>query len=716
MLKIAPEDVTTVPGISIYEDDELPWVFYAISSQPTFRLDAHGNPVVKMVKYTLPLDRPDGKKGGALLAFDVQFALSPEQTAAVIAAKQKVLDTMYGGVSVPKVVVGQPTWIKGTASLNLSKDGVLVESVMNPAHPSLYGQNVTPFFVELTPEGASVFEAAMSGAGGFVQVCYELTAAVGCLVQATATYDASKTYEFKQHYISGKHWDGDDTQVNEITEAWRQTNAVDIRPEFPIGTPDDLKTQVTGQLFKFIDQMIAGRPLAEIPPADRSTGDQDIDRVVNISETQNFTYTFHEHQAIDWSFNPQGTLPNVATIPGKKWSDYVIEVNPENDPFYKSIDVAVRVDIDFEKLPVHSVDVTVDYGTNTGNTFHFENATDVGHFRAYTSDNNGSKDYKYSYRVNYTGEARTLEAHDLDGHGNDLTVTVGDTGIFNVDVTGAAINFDQITAAEVSLHYTDPDNGVAFDEVVVINKDKSEVTYQNVVFTPEVKSFTYAVNYITADGKHYKMSPRTARPGQLYINGPFTNTQTINMQVHSPIIASVFLDLTYVDEDNDFTAQKSLSINAKEKPWETWSFPVIDIKSGTVTYSGSITYADGTTEDIGATTLPPGERLIKIGSDDKLIDLVPVTALVDWTQVKLIKIDAEYVDEANNVDESYSWIVRQSDTPATYQQHLADPHRDTFTWTATLYLATTPPTQQIIPNQVGKGGGFVVDPALAKPN
>lgn len=715
MLKIAPEDVTTVPGVSIYEDDELPWVFYAISSQPAFRLDEHGNPVVKMVKYTLPLDRPDGRKGGALLAFDVQFALSPEQTAAIVAAKQKVLDTMYGGVDVPKVVIGQPTWTKGTASINLSKDGVLVESVMNPAHPSLYGQNITPFFVELTPEGASVFEAAMSGQGGFVQVCYELTAAVGCLVHATATYDASKTYDFKQHFISGKHWDGDDTQVNEITEAWRQTNAVDIQPEFPIGTPEDLKTQVTGQLFKFIDQMIAGRPLADIPPADRSTGDQDIERIVNISETQNFTYTFHEHQAIDWSFNPQGTLPNVDTIPGKKWSDYVIEVNPAADPFYKSIDVAVRVDIDFEKLPVHSVDVTIDYGTNTGNSYHFEKAEDIGHFRAYTSDNNGSKDYKYSYKVNYKGEARTLEMRDLDGHADELTVTVGDTGIFNVDVTGAAINFDQISAAEVTLHYADTDNDVKFDEVVVIKKDKSEANYQNVVFTPELKPFTYDVNYITADGKHYSKLGRTGLPGQLYVNGPFTDTQTINMQVHSALISTVFLDLTYLDEGNDFTAQKSLSINAAVKPWETWSFPVVDIKAGAVTYSGLITYTDGTTEDIGTKTLPAGERSIKIGSDDKLIDIVPVTALIDWGQVKLLQVDADYVDEANNIDESYSWILRQSDTPLTHQQHLADPHKDTFTWTARLYMANGQPNQDIT-TQVGKGGGFVVDPALAKSN
>jgi hypothetical protein len=717
MLKISPEDVATVPGVSIYGDDELPWVFYAISSQPTFRMDEHNKPVFRFIKYRLPLNRADGKKGGALVAFDVQFAISNTQRDAIIEAKQQEVNAMFADGSPPTVQIAQPVWTKGTASINLTKDGVLVESVMNPAHPSLYGQNVTPFFLELTPEGASIFEAALQGQGGFVQVCYELTAAVGCLVNASASFDASKCYDFTQHYISGKHWDGDDTQRNEITEAWHNSESVVINADFPIGTPDALKTEVTGHLYKFIDTMIAGKPLEDIPPADRSTGDQDIERVINISETQSFSYAFHEHQAIDWSFNPQGTLPNITTIPGVQWSDYAMEVDPANDPFFKSIDVAVRVDADWDKLPIHSVDVTIDYGSNTGNSFHFEKADDVGHFRAYTSDNNGSKKYTYSYKVNYKGEGRTLDRGPIESESQELTIAIGDLGIFQADVKASgAIDFAKIPAVEVKLHYEDPGSGVpAFDEVIVLDKDHGEVAYQNVVFTPDIKPFTYQVKYITADGPQYSAGPHTALPGQLFIDGPFTNTETINVHVLSnfdTLIDTVFLDLNYADTRNNYTLQESVAIT-KDRPFATWPFPVVDIAVGQVSYSGTIKYRDGASEDIPATTLPAGQRTIKIGSDDKFLTLVPVTDLVDWAQVKLVKVDAHYADEANHIDESYSWILRSGDQPASHQQHLADPHVGTFTWTATLYLATTPPTQQVIPTQTGKDGGFVIDPALA---
>jgi hypothetical protein len=720
MLKISPVDDASVPGVSIYGDDQLAHVFYAISSQPTFRLDDHGKPVFRFIKYRLPLDRPDGKRGGALVAFDVEFAVSPTDMAKVVAAKQAELNAVFAGGDIPRVQVGQPLWMRGNAALNMSKDDVLIQNIVNPAHPSLYGKNVTPFFLELTPEGASIFESALQGQGGFVQVTYELIAAVGCPVSATARYDASKAYEFEQHYVSGKHWDGDDKQVNNITEKWRTSGAEKIDATFPPGTPPALQAEVMGHLYKFLDSMVTGNPIGDIAPADRGTGDQDIDRHYKISKKENFTYTFHENQAIEWPFNPQGTLPNITSIPGVKWADYATEVDPASDPFYKSIDVAVRVDADWDKLPIHSVDVTIDYGSNTGKSYHFSKAEDVWHFRAYTSDNNGSKKYKYSYKVNYDNEAQTLDKGPIETGSEELTITVGELGIFDTTVVASgAIDFAKVPAVEVKLHYEDHEGNVEpFDEVIVLDKGHQQVNFQSVVFTSDIKPFIYHIKYITADGPQYSVGPRTGLPGQLFIDGPFTNTETINVRVMSnfdTLIDTVFLDLNYSDTKNSYSLQKSMALS-KDKPFMDWAFPVVDISAGRVSYSGAIKYKDGTSEDVAATTLTPGQRTIKIGSDDDFLHLLPITDLIDWTQVKLAKVDAHYVDAPNNVDKSYSWVLRRDATPQTYEQHMVDPHQKTFSWTATLYLATTPPTQQVIGPQTGGNGGFVVDPALAVPH
>jgi hypothetical protein len=716
MLKITAIDETTVPGVTIYGDDEQPWVFYVLASQPTFRLDQNGHPVFRFIKYRLPLDRPDGKKGGALVAFDVEFAVANADLDKIRKAKQSEVNAMFGGQA-PAVQIGSPIWTKGTATLNMIQDNVLVEGIKNPASPSLYGRNITPFFLELTPEGASVFESALQGLGGFVQVSYQLTAAVGCPVDAFAHYDASKSYDFVQHYVSGKHWYGDDKQINDITEQWHTYGAETINANFPPGTPDQLKAQVMDHLYKFLDGVVSGNPLGDIAPADRSTGDQDIDRHFTITKTEDFDYNFHENQAIDWSFNPQGTLPNITTIPGVKWSDYASEVDPANDPFFQSIHVDLRVDADWGNLPVDSVDVTIDYGKNMGHAWHFQTANDVLHFDAYTSDNNGSRKYKYRYIVNYKDESKTFNAQDVETDSESLTITVGELGIFDATVQAGAINFDQVPQAEVTLHYEDPDNNVdPFEEVIVLDKDHHSVRYQKVIFAPRIKPFKYTVKYITAAGPQYTIGPVDNLAEQVFIDGPFTNTQTINVRAlgsFDTMIDSIFLDMTYTDERNSYTLQKSVALS-KSNPFFDWSFGVIDIDGGQVTYSGTIKYKDGTSEDIAQQALPAGRRTIEIGKVGAVLKLVPIPDLIDWTAVKLAKVDAHYVDAANKIDKSYEWILRpNAGPPQEYDQSLTDPAQNSFTWTATFYMATTPPTEQVIPLQTATDGSFVVDPSLA---
>lgn len=716
MLQITALDETTVPGVSIYGDDQMPWVFYVLASQPTFRLDDHGRPVFKFIKYRLPLDRPDGKKGGALVAFDVEFAVPDPDLEKIRKAKQADVDAMFGGQG-PKVQVGSPIWTKGTATLNMIQDNVLVEGIKNPAYPSLYGRNITPFFLELTPEGASIFESALQGLGGFVQVSYGLTAAVGCPVDASAHYDASKSYDFVQHYVSGKHWDGDDAQVNDITEQWHTSGSETINANFPPGAPDQLKAQVLDHLYKFLDAVVSGNPLGDIAAADRSTGDQDIERHFTISKTEDFDYNFHENQSIDWSFNPQGTLPNITTIPGVKWADYATEVDPANDPFFQAIHVTVRVDADWASLPVDSVDVTIDYGHNTGNAAHFQTPNDVWHFDAYTSDNNGSSKYTYHYVVNYKDQSRTFDSGNIDVDTESLTIAVGELGIFDATVQAGAINFDQVPQAEVTLHYEDPDNHVdPFEQVVVLDKDHRTIRYQNMIFAPRVKPFKYKVKYITSSGPQYTIDWTNNLAAQVFIDGPFTNTETINVRALGSFdteLDSVFLDMTYTDAGNNYTLQKSTALN-KSNPFFDWSFGVIDSSAGQVTYSGSIKYKDGTSEDIAQTTLPAGRRLIEIGKVGAIIKLLPIPDLIDWTQVKLVKVDAHYADPTNKIDKTYEWILRQTGSaPQEYDQPLTDPTQNSFTWSATLYMATTPPSERVIPPQTATDGSFVVDPSLA---
>ncbi|RIE03610.1 hypothetical protein [Cohnella faecalis] len=104
----------------------------------------------KFIKYRFPIDRPDGKKGGGFLIADVEFSVPEDKLAKVKEALQERLDEQARnlGQQTPAspVKFGQLSFLRGTASITVLDDGgSLVEKVINPAAPSLYGKMITPF-------------------------------------------------------------------------------------------------------------------------------------------------------------------------------------------------------------------------------------------------------------------------------------------------------------------------------------------------------------------------------------------------------------------------------------------------------------------------------------------------------------------------------------------------------------------------------------------
>src|SRR5580765_4882640 len=157
-----------VPDVTVWQDDARYNAFYALPQSPRFRIQA-GRPVVKEIIYRLPIPRADGKRGGGYVMFDTELAISDEKL-------RKLMEVLNARVTEehlrrqlpgppPPAQLGSMTFTKGKVKLLLEKDGVLIEDVQSAGMPSFYGPNVATFALELTPEGAAVFSAAMKGEG-----------------------------------------------------------------------------------------------------------------------------------------------------------------------------------------------------------------------------------------------------------------------------------------------------------------------------------------------------------------------------------------------------------------------------------------------------------------------------------------------------------------------------------------------------------------------
>src|SRR4051794_24411528 len=92
MLQIDKRPETGVEGVTVFGDSDKFYVFYILPQQPRYRVDGNGRYSFGFFKYRFPVDRPDGKKGGGFLLFDIEFVVDADKL-------KKVKDALAGQVA-----------------------------------------------------------------------------------------------------------------------------------------------------------------------------------------------------------------------------------------------------------------------------------------------------------------------------------------------------------------------------------------------------------------------------------------------------------------------------------------------------------------------------------------------------------------------------------------------------------------------------------------
>ena len=130
------EQFAEVPDVTVWADDSRLDVFYVLPQSPRFRLQ-NGIPVFKLIKYRLPIDRPDKKKGGGFVLFDTEVAVDADKLAKLkelltARVRQKYQQAGLPG-PFPEATFGTITYTHGTVQLLLEKDDVLIQKVTGAA-------------------------------------------------------------------------------------------------------------------------------------------------------------------------------------------------------------------------------------------------------------------------------------------------------------------------------------------------------------------------------------------------------------------------------------------------------------------------------------------------------------------------------------------------------------------------------------------------------
>jgi hypothetical protein len=680
--------VPGVPEVVAFADDPNAFVYYVLPKAPTYRLDANGLPVFKFLKYRTAIDRADGKKGGGFLICDVAFALTNQQLDKCRAALQDLSDQAFPRLNPkPRVDIRNVGFTRAACTVQLldgnGPNAVLVERLQNPAAPALYGDMVTPITVELSPEGATLLEQALQDKGGVVQIAYDLWAPVKLPpMKVTVWFHASKFMEFQQQVDIDWQMYGDDSYRETIHERFVQSDAggVDVDPG---GVTDSkIVNSVRDWGFQQLDDAVKRMILGDIAPVSEDArkvpdGIEHVWRNMSVQKVADFSRTYTQGTVIEVNLGPRGTLPNITSTNGPdgkplKWADFARVVDLD-DPFFKRVSVNYRANVDFAAMPVKSVDVTLRYGGAQPKGTSFATPDEVGKQEWALEGNNWK--YKYQYVVNYKNETRRFEAPEVETDSPVLTINVGDAGILHADVEVGDMNFDQVAHALVTVSYEDTANGVAREEwSFTLDADNRTHAITKPIFTARTQPFVYRVKYTLKDGREFTGAEMTTMASQIFIGDPFQANRTISIRSTGNLetdIATIFVDLTYRDDANGYSQTTSVALSKAQK-FVDWTFPVVDELGGTVTYTETIQFADGTQRRSPEQEATKNTILVGSAPDDEFLTVDVLPDLLDFAALKLVKVTLHYQDPANQIDTSKDFVFKAGAQAQQFKIRLVD--------------------------------------------
>ena len=698
MIRIDQE--LNVENVTVYRDEVQRNRFYVLPNQPRFRLDDNGKPVFKFIKYRDPVIHPDGVKGGGFVIFDSEFVVPDNKLQKV----QKQLEYLLAAEKITEPVeICDFTYTRGTATLQLlDSGGALVQKIQSAAKPSLFGHNVCSFTAELSPLGASVIEASMQGQGGVAQVIYDLYFVVKVPpIGGHVWFRAEKFYSFWQQIdkTDDHWWNGNSGEMGDTRrEQFRSSDSGGVDFEFDWVLPDadqdsKIKNKIRDWGWSTLDDAVKRLTLSD-PTANTDTGLPDgvhhVTRDFSTDKTASFDRWFRESDAVEWHVVPQGTLPNITTMPGVKWNDYAVTVNA-NDDFFKTLNVSVGVSADFKKFGLNSVDVHLQYDQGATHAVsnpdpHFTSPDQRAQFQSFIENNYWK--YKYRFTVHYEGEAQAFDSGLIETDRTGLTVDVGDLGVLYVDVNAGSIDWGQVAQAEVVLQYED--SSASIDQIearCVLTKSSPHYTWQKVIHAQRTKPYRYSVHYTMSDGTEFDTDFTDADSNQLYVDDPFfpkvvsvRSLGDFNTQVDT-----IFIDLQWTEKGRD-PIKGSFALS-KAQPFFDWHISALTGGKGQTSYSGKIKMQSGAVVDIPLTTAASDTIYIDPDPGASFLDVSIEPAMVDWTKVKLVIVELHYggpTDETPNKSVAVKSGAK-IDSPAWHLK-IKDKSKLGYDWSATYYF------------------------------
>jgi hypothetical protein len=140
-----------------------------------------------------------------------------------------------------------------------------------------------------------------------------------------------------------------------------------------------------------------------------------------------------------------------------------------------------------------------------------------------------------------------------------------------------------------------------------------------------------------------------------------------------------------VDAKNNYSLNRSQALSSASSFFD-WSFPVIDPDGGEVTYSATVSYKDGTSQEIPK-TVAKSDTILLPPIVEAFLEVQLVPDLVDWEQVRLARVAMSYEDPDQAITENKDFIFSPTKHDIeTWRVELKNKELDDYTYEAMYFL------------------------------
>jgi hypothetical protein len=612
------------------------FTFATYPTRPRLRTDERGRPRLQLYVVRPRADQLAGRSGGQLL-FETELVITDAEREVVRRALQEQVDAAAhdrGLGDAPAVRLRDVAFTDATARVEVARgDGSLVARSSELRARPVTGRRVVPWVVELSPEGAALASAALRGeAIGTVRATY----AVRWLAQLpevdlTAHFDAPAWYRPQDPSTT--------SPAAPLEDRLAASGAIRV-----VAAPADPPVGPDGQAA--IDDALAWarHDFAEIVVAQ-------LRRTPPGVELASFARSYRRRRTIEVGHEAVGTVPGpegLTAADGRPLDpgSFISRIDLGH-PFFETVQVDVVVSADFERTPLHSVEVQVAYDgrpmarvDDTGRvvagdgTALLTSPDAIARYLAPAVP--GVDESTCRWVARYRGEARTCSAGPFPVPVTDpvQTLGAGDVGVLDVGVQVGDVDFSEVALVTVDLRCELA--GSVLEHRCTLDEQHPARRWQALTFAPRPLEVEHRSTFDLWDGSRlvgaWQRSPRR----ELLIDDPFTTQRSVLVGARSDLVrdvASILVELGY-HEPRTGLEQARTEVLTAGAPLLEWHFPVIDPIGGEVRCASLVTYADGSQEQRPAERVT-GSHLL-VGPVGRSIEVV--ADLVDFAATRCVTV------------------------------------------------------------------------------